>query len=240
MKVFGIMACAIAALSLFSCSGTSSSSEGMLGEIPEYYEKQGLDFCTQVSKIGESSGYSQDEETVGKVVKLAMDLSERSKEEGKALADNLIGKTINYQESDGLPYKIVSDVTITEVELPSFTFNSFMFDELKVHLEYQMVATENIEGNYLFTYCFVTDAEGSNVDCASFTGKSQNGSIAKGDTITVSDEMKIAMVSADILNRFQRLKFVPESMYEEQRETINEQMNQWIKAYEEKMTPKEK
>lgn len=70
--------------------------------------------------------------------------------------------------------------------------------------------------------------------------KSQNGSIAKGDTITVSDEMKIAMVSADVLNRFQRLKFVPESMYEEQRETINEQMNQWIKAYEEKMTPKEK
>lgn len=170
MKVFGIMACAIAALSLFSCSGTSSSSEGMLGEIPGYYEKQGLDFCTQVSKIGESSGYSQDEETVEKVVKLAMDLSERSKEEGKALADNLIGKTINYQESDGLPYKIVSDVTITEVELPSFTFNSFMFDELKVHLEYQVVATENIEGNYLFTYCFVTDAEGSNVDCASFTG----------------------------------------------------------------------
>ncbi len=57
MKVFGIMVCAIAALSLFSCSGTSSSSEGMLGEIPGYYEKQGFDFCTQVSEIGESSGY---------------------------------------------------------------------------------------------------------------------------------------------------------------------------------------
>ena len=52
--------------------------------------------------------------------------------------------------------------------------------------------------------------------------------------------MKIAMVSADVLNRFQSLKFVPESMYEEQREAINAQMDQWIKAYEEKMTPKEK
>ena len=94
MRVLGTTACSIVALILSSCGGSTSSSEGMLGEIPAYYEKQGLDFCAQVSEIGKSSGYSQDQETVEKVVKLAMDLSEKSKEEGKTLADKLIGKVI--------------------------------------------------------------------------------------------------------------------------------------------------
>ena len=165
MRVLGTTACSIVALILSSCGGSTSSSEGMLGEIPAYYEKQGLDFCAQVSEIGKSSGYSQDQETVEKVVKLAMDLSEKSKEEGKTLADKLIGKVVSYQETEGLPYKVVSDVTITDIELPSFTFNSFMFDELKVELKYQVIATEDISGRYLFTYCFVTDTEGNNLDC---------------------------------------------------------------------------
>ena len=81
MRVLGATACSIVALILSSCGGSTSSSEGMLGEIPAYYEKQGLDFCAQVSEIGKASGYSQDQETVEKVVKLAMDLSEKSKEE---------------------------------------------------------------------------------------------------------------------------------------------------------------
>ena len=51
---------------------------------------------------------------------------------------------------------------------------------------------------------------------------------------------KIAMVSADVLNKFHTLKFVSEATYEEQRETINKQMEQWIKEYETKMTPEEK
>lgn len=220
--------------------GSTSSSEGMLGEIPAYYEKQGLDFCAQVSEIGKASGYSQDQETVEKVVKLAMDLSEKSKEEGKTLADKLIGKVVSYQETEGLPYKVVSDVTITDIELPSFTFNSFMFDELKVELKYQVVATEDISERYLFTYCFVTDTEGNNLDCASFTGKAEGNPIAAGDTVTVADDIKIAMVSADVLNKFHTLKFVSEATYEEQRETINKQMEQWIKEYETKMTPEEK
>lgn len=104
MRVLGTTACSIVALILSSCGGSTSSSEGMLGEIPAYYEKQGLDFCAQVSEIGKASGYSQDQETVEKVVKLAMDLSEKSKEEGKTLADKLIGKVVSYQETEGLPY----------------------------------------------------------------------------------------------------------------------------------------
>ena len=223
MRVLGTTACSIVALILSSCGGSTSSSEGMLGEIPAYYEKQGLDFCAQVSEIGKSSGYSQDQETVEKVVKLAMDLSEKSKEEGKTLADKLIGKVVSYQETEGLPYKVVSDVTITDIELPSFTFNSFMFDELKVELKYQVIATE-----------------GNNLDCASFTGKAEGNPIAAGDTVTVADDIKIAMVSADVLNKFHTLKFVSEATYEEQHETINKQMEQWIKEYETKMTPEEK
>ena len=240
MRVLGTTACSIVALILSSCGGSTSSSEGMLGEIPAYYEKQGLDFCAQVSEIGKSSGYSQDQETVEKVVKLALDLSEKSKEEGKTLADKLIGKVVSYQETEGLPYKVVSDVTITDIELPSFTFNSFMFDELKVELKYQVIATEDISGRYLFTYCFVTDTEGNNLDCASFTGKAEGNPIAAGDTVTVADDIKIAMVSADVLNKFHTLKFVSEATYEEQHETINKQMEQWIKEYETKMTPEEK
>lgn len=69
MRVLGTTVCSIVALILSSCGGSTSSSEGMLGEIPAYYEKQGLDFCTQVSEIGKASGYSQDQETVEKVVK---------------------------------------------------------------------------------------------------------------------------------------------------------------------------
>ena len=225
MRVLGTTACSIVALILSSCGGSTSSSEGMLGEIPAYYEKQGLDFCAQVSEIGKASGYSQDQET---------------KEEGKTLADKLIGKVVSYQETEGLPYKVVSDVTITDIELPSFTFNSFMFDELKVELKYQVVATEDISERYLFTYCFITDTEGNNLDCASFTGKAEGNPIAAGDTVTVADDIKIAMVSADVLNKFHTLKFVSEATYEEQRETINKQMEQWIKEYETKMTPEEK
>ena len=52
MRVLGTTACSIVALILSSCGGSTSSSEGMLGEIPAYYEKQGLDFCAQVSEIG--------------------------------------------------------------------------------------------------------------------------------------------------------------------------------------------
>ena len=63
MRVLGTTACSIVALILSSCGGSTSSSEGMLGEIPAYYEKQGLDFCAQVSEIGKASGYSQDQET---------------------------------------------------------------------------------------------------------------------------------------------------------------------------------
>ena len=61
MRVLGTTACSIVALILSSCGGSTSSSEGMLGEIPAYYEKQGLDFCAQVSEIGKASGYSQDQ-----------------------------------------------------------------------------------------------------------------------------------------------------------------------------------
>ena len=43
MRVLGATACSIVALILSSCGGSTSSSEGMLGEIPAYYEKQGLD-----------------------------------------------------------------------------------------------------------------------------------------------------------------------------------------------------
>ena len=68
MRVLGATACSIVALILSSCGGSTSSSEGMLGEIPAYYEKQGLDFCAQVSEIGKASGYSQDQETVEKVL----------------------------------------------------------------------------------------------------------------------------------------------------------------------------
>ena len=47
MRVLGTTACSIVALILSSCGGSTSSSEGMLGEIRAYYEKQGLDFCAQ-------------------------------------------------------------------------------------------------------------------------------------------------------------------------------------------------
>ena len=66
MRVLGATACSIVALILSSCGGSTSSSEGMLGEIPAYYEKQGLDFCAQVSEIGKASGYSQDRKQLRK------------------------------------------------------------------------------------------------------------------------------------------------------------------------------
>ena len=71
---------------------------------------------------------------------------------------------------------------------------------------------------------------------AALKKQSLNGDIIK----QVADDIKIAMVSADVLNKFHTLKFVSEATYEEQRETINKQMEQWIKEYETKMTPEEK
>lgn len=50
MRVLGATACSIVALILSSCGGSTSSSEGMLGEIPAYYEKQGLDFVLRYQK----------------------------------------------------------------------------------------------------------------------------------------------------------------------------------------------
>lgn len=48
MRVLGTTACSIVALILSSCGGSTSSSEGMLGEIPAYYESRDWILCSGI------------------------------------------------------------------------------------------------------------------------------------------------------------------------------------------------
>ena len=61
MRVLGTTACSIVALILSSCGGSTSSSEGMLGEIPAYYEKQGMNKNQAVKEAAKLLGISRNE-----------------------------------------------------------------------------------------------------------------------------------------------------------------------------------
>lgn len=205
-----------------SCTG--ASSEGMFGKIPQLYEDaQAVMIERAKSELGKA-GKTGDGWRLLDMMKEEM---EEAGKKAKPLAEAMKGKTVAYTESDSLPYRIASDITIKAVRLPSFSLIG-NDDRTKLKAEFDIVVKDTIEGRHIILYYFLSGDKG-NIAAGTKGVSGGKSLLLPGDTLHVNVSIHAPHAPARLLGKCQRLDFITRAAADAQKSTLKKQQEQWRK-----------
>lgn len=226
-KQLALAIAALSALAFTSCSGGSSSSgsgsgESMFGDLPSIYEKKELSFLREMKAAQEKN----DTEAALKLFDKMENTFKEMGEEMQPKAEKMIGRSVAYSVSEGLPYRVVSDVKIEKVQLPTFGMRS---KSLSINLAFDII--KDTDERNLYLYFFLMDGD----KAVAYDRQSTGYSAAKGDTVHVTTSITAPDIPAKYQERCKLLKFVSDSTYHADRDAIREQQEQWSNEQKKKL-----
>lgn len=251
MKVKPVLAaiCAGMASTLLSCGG--SSSNGMFGELPQLYEDAQIAVFKKIkSKFG-GNGENGKESDGLKILAMMKEAVEKADEKAEPLAEAMKGKTIPFTQSDSLPYRIVSDIVIKNVKLPSFKLSG-SDDKTKLEAEFDIVLKDTVEERYVELSYFLSGEEGnistghqtvSGGDKVHSEQVMKEGSwwlefrnyILPGDTLHVEAKIYAPDAPAKVAGRCRTINFDTRYAVDSQKKALREQLKQWNEEQEKEL-----
>lgn len=251
MKVKTVLAaiCVGMASTLLSCGG--SSSNGVFGELPQLYEDVQIAVFKKIKGQFGGSGEEGKESDGLKILAMMKEAVENADEKAKPLAEAMKGKTIPFTQSDSLPYRIVSDIVIKNVKLPSFNLAG-SDDKTKLEAEFDIVLKDTLEGKYVTLSYFLSGEEG-NISTGYETvlgGKKvhseqvvKEGSLwpvsrhymLPGDTLHVEAGIYAPDAPAQVVGRCQTMNFDTRYAVDSQRKALKEQLKKWNEEQEKEL-----
>lgn len=251
MKTKSILAtaCACMATALVSCG--DSSSDGMFGEIPQLYEDAQISMIKKAkSEFGDIKEIEKESDGL-KLLSMMKEAMEKADEKAKPLAEAMKGKTIPYTVSDSLPFRIVSDITIQEVKLPSFNLIG-NDDQTRIKTEFDIVLKDTIKGQYVSLYYFLSGNKGNiTTGSESVSGgkkihseqiKTENSwwpqtiyYLVPGDTLHVEARIYAPDAPAKIAGQCKTLNFDTRYAVESQKKALREQLEKQNKELEKEL-----
>lgn len=220
---------AIAVGVLASCGGSGTTSSGiskksLFGDIPELYEEKMLETVKGLVKAQESDDM---QEAVAALEKLGTVFDE-IRAEAKPLIDKLVGQKVAYALSDSLPYQVVSDIEVKDVDLPELALMAGGEKPTRLDVAFDVVMTQDVPALRLL-YFVMDDDTPIGYGCTSGLGKH-----VAGDTVHVSTTINAPDVPAQYVKGCNLVKFVTEQAYRAEQPGMDEQAKKWKKELNEK------
>lgn len=226
MKTKHLIFAFVALTAFASCGGGSSTSvskESLFGDIPEVYEKRQVEMAEKLKELSKS-GDKKDDASLEKAIGLLAEMQaamEEVKKEAQPLADKMVGKTIAYTLSDSLPYQIVSDIKVEKVRLPELGVLNGGEKQTRLSVKFDAVVTGQTDGRLYLYYLLMDDDASLGYDRESV------GKCAQGDTIHAEITVEAPDVPAKYQMSCNMLKFVTQSVYDNESKAIKERQKQW-------------
>lgn len=222
-----IFICTIAS-AITSCGGNGSENS-MFGKVPAMYEKVTIDMLQNLSDINDAikEGKNKEEadnnlEKLKEVFQKMEDALKETEKKARPYVDKMAGKTIPYEQTDSLPYTVVSDITIKKVLLPKVQVLGS--EGIKLDVAFDIKLKKDGTKSHFYIYFLMAGDKGNigydrqSIYCAD---KKQ------GDVIPVKTTINAPDIPASYLNACERLIFVTEDTYYSQRSKIKKQQEQW-------------
>lgn len=222
---------------LTSCDNSSDSIFGKLHkDYGELRETTMRNHISNIIKIVEDRyDVKKDEEELEKFKAKMQEELDKLNEKWSDKVDDMVGNVIPYTESDSLPYKIVSDITIEEVSLPEKGNQ----DNLDLYVTFKILIKDNDLSN-LYLYYIIGDEE-DDLSCSSFYTYASEHKIhsktidmgfyqsteyyfEKGDTLTLHERIGLPVIPIKKIGDCKMLKFVPEKKYYSKKNEIYRQV----------------
>lgn len=209
-----------------SCGGGSSTSvskESLFGDIPEVYEERQVKVAEKLKDLSKGED-KNDAANLEKAIGLLAEMQaamEEAKKEAQPLADKMVGKTVAYVLSDSLPYQIVSDIKVEKVRLPELGILNGGEKQTRLNVKFDAVVTGQTDGRLYLYYLLVGD-DGSLGYDREYVGK-----CALGDTVHAEMTVEAPDVPAKYQMSCNMLKFVTQSVYDNESKVIKERQKQW-------------
>lgn len=220
----------VTALVLGSTS-CSKSDKSLFGGIPTVYEEEMIDIFSEMKDI-------VDDKKNGKEIGEERGLSlfanfeaavNRAIEKAKPMADEMIGKSLHYTQSDSLPYKIVSDIEVKDVTLPQLNLLGSP-KMMRLEVEYDVVFTQEQDSPVKMYYFIMADDQP--VDYEDIW---QYKSMDIGDTLHVKTDIVAPDIPSQYLESCDELRFVTYQNYKANKDNIKKQQKEWNEAHVKKL-----
>lgn len=223
------------ALSLVTLSlgftGCSQKGDGIFGEIPSIYEDEMVDFYKDVRdllKKGEDGNDLTPEEAILMLANLQSSMK-KAEEKAQPLAEKMIGENIPYTVADSLPYRIVSDIKITDVVLPKLELSKSSHWSTRLRVEFDAVFTQ--EQTSVRIYYFFMNGD----QPVGYDDIWRTQTMKPGDTLHVRTTVLTPSVPAEYVESCDAIRFVTEQTVQDSRESIKEQQKEWNDEFEKKL-----
>ncbi len=235
-KTFCSVAFVCATLVFNSC-GDSESSEGMFGEIPQIYQKEGTALIEKLKKDSEKESDSKADAL--KALSAFADGMEKIEAKAKPLAEKMVGQAVRHTESDSLNFTVISPITIKEMTLPQFNLlgrnkSAYLTVEYDIVMKEDLKETNTMLLNYLLTgpqgpvyygYFKVRDnsKKHSRIEKGSLIDRTIYY-LAAGDTLHVEGKIYAPApeTEASIQDACQEVRFVTQETYNKECKNISE------------------
>lgn len=224
-KTFLLGTLSLVALSLgfSSCSG---SGDSMFGKIPSIYEEEMTDVLKNMNSLMKKSeqGVEVSPEEALQTLNSFQTAMDKAKEKAQPLAEKMVGNTIPYSVNDSLPYRIASDITVTEVHLPELSWAGGA-TPTQLEVEFDAVFTQQQAPVKMYYFIMADDQP---IDYQYIW---ETEIMEPGDTLHVQTTITAPDVSAEHLKSCDELRFVTSQTFRDNQTGIDKLKETWNKAH---------